>query len=86
MKRFLAIIILNGRRVAQLPVGEHLHVLPNVDETENGRAHRPSPTHNVAVWRPDESLGSGVYLIRARFDRLSDQGEESVTKRLVYLK
>jgi len=70
----------NGRRVAQLPVGEHLRVLPNVDETENGRAHRPSPTQDVVVWRPDQSLGSGVYLVRASI------GDCERTARVVYLK
>jgi len=38
------------------------------------------------VWQPSPSLPSGVYLVRARFDRLSDRGEESITKRIVYLK
>ncbi len=62
-----------GRRVetvtelVEVPVGEHLRVLPNDDETENGRAHRPSPTQNVSIWRPEESLPSGVYLVRASF-------------------
>jgi hypothetical protein len=32
------------------------------------------------IWTPDPSLGSGVYLVRARL------GEESITKRVVYLK
>ncbi len=32
------------------------------------------------IWQPDESIGSGVYLIRARV------GNESVAKRVVYLK
>ena len=35
---------------------------------------------NAVVWRPDESLPSGVYLVRA------SQGSNSVTKRVVYLK
>ena len=44
------------------------------------------------VWRPDESVGSGVYLVRTRFApdgpsaRLSDRGEQTVTRRVVYLK
>ncbi len=41
---------------------------------------------NEFVWTPDETVGSGIYLVRARFDRLSDQGDDSVTKRIVYLK
>ena len=38
------------------------------------------------IWMPDKSIASGVYLVRARFDKLTDRGEESVTKRIVYLK
>jgi len=42
----------------------------------------PSSTFNSSVcrWQPDETLGSGVYLVRASI------GEETVTKRVVYLK
>jgi hypothetical protein len=36
--------------------------------------------NGVFVWTPDESLGSGVYLVRVSMT------ERSVTKRLVYLK
>lgn len=32
------------------------------------------------TWQPDESLGSGVYLVRAKF------GDESVSKKITYLK
>jgi hypothetical protein len=32
------------------------------------------------TWQPEKSVGSGVYLVRARI------GGESVTKRVVYLK
>ena len=39
---------------------------------------RPSPTK--IVWQPDESIGSGVYLVRAPV------GDKSITKRIVYLK
>ncbi len=84
----------SGRRVAtvtepdEVPVGEHLRVLPNDDETENGRAHRPSPTQDVAIWHPDESLPSGVYLIRASADGRGDLDptRRMATKRVVYLK
>jgi len=78
----------SGRQVAQVPVGEHLRVLPNDDETKNGRAHRPSPTHNVAIWRPDESLPSGVYLVRASVGGRGDLDPTRTvaTARVVYLK
>ena len=45
------------------------------------------------VWKPEASVGSGIYLVRARFDyfdklnnRLTDRAGEEVTKRVVYLK
>jgi len=41
---------------------------------------------NEIIWQPEKSLGSGVYFVRARFGKLTDRGEESITKRVVYLK
>ncbi len=39
------------------------------------------------IWHPDPSLGSGVYLVRARFAMLSDRDDGNIaTKRVVYLK
>ncbi|MCD6097272.1 T9SS type A sorting domain-containing protein, partial [bacterium] len=32
------------------------------------------------VWTPDKSIGSGVYLVRAR------SGRQSATKKIIYLK
>jgi len=45
-------------------------------------------TKSEFIWRPDESIPSGVYLIRARFDSWSLSGAETIvaTKRIVYLK
>ena len=56
---------ISGRLVADLPV-------TNCGEPQ----FVPTPR----IWRPDKSLGSGVYLIRARF------GDCESTKRIVYLK
>ena len=69
---------INGRIVFKTPVGEGLRALPSGGDAENGSTRRCSPTE--IVWCPDESLGSGVYLLRAKI------GDESVTKRVVYLK
>ena len=44
-----------------------------------------APANREYIWQPEKSLGSGVYLVRARFDKLSDR-EEQITKRIVYLK
>jgi len=57
----------NGRMVADLPV-------PNCDLGNS--QFGPTPV----IWQPEESIGSGVYQIRATV------GVETVTKRIVYLK
>jgi len=42
---------------------------------------------SVFIWHPDASISSGVYLVRARFDSAQrPEGEETATKRVVYLK
>jgi hypothetical protein len=61
----------NGRRVAELPeygtVGEALVASRNVDSGVSEReGTSPSPTIREFTWSPDESLPSGVYLVRAR--------------------
>lgn len=38
------------------------------------------------VWRPDNSVGSGVYLVRASVGPSTGSGTKSITKRVVYLK
>jgi len=74
----IEIFDINGRIVFETPVGEGHRALPSGGDAENGSTRRCSPTN--IVWTPDESLGSGVYLLRAKI------GDESVTKRVVYLK
>jgi len=61
---------INGRMVENMTVGEGLCALP--------REYTQVLPYEF-VWQPDESLGSGVYLVRARF------GEET-SRRIVYLK
>jgi len=86
---------LAGRRVAQLPS-------PSVPLPEGEGGNSFSLWEKVSegrmraefTWQPDATVGSGVYLVRARFDpstgsghrRLTDRGTESVTRRIVYLK
>jgi len=54
-----------------------------VDNVSVGAGLRPamggSKTHHY-VWSPDETVGSGLYLVRVRFD------EQTTTTRVVYLK
>ncbi|HDR90903.1 MAG TPA: hypothetical protein ENN75_01505 [candidate division Zixibacteria bacterium] len=79
----------NGRRVASIiPPG------PPLTRGEQGKSpllkggSALEPVRGgLFVWRPDPSITSGVYLVCARFDKLSDRGEGvSHTKRVVYLK
>ncbi|MGC9315025.1 MAG: hypothetical protein ACP5G4_05255 [bacterium] len=86
----------NGRRIAQLPeygtVGEALVASRNAangDFPETGKREgtSPSPTTREFVWTPDESLPSGIYLVRARYSSRSLSGAETtVSKRVIYLK
>ena len=64
----IEIFDINGRIVGNIPVGD-AYMRP-------AGGIYPAPT----IWQPDESLGSGVYLVRATI------GDESITKRVVYLK
>jgi len=62
---------INGRMVDNMTVGEGLCALP--------REHTQVLPYDF-IWAPDESLGSGIYLVRAKV------GGQSITKRIVYLK
>jgi len=61
----------NGRMVANITLGEGLCALP--------REHTQVLPYDF-IWAPDESLGSGIYLVRAKV------GGESLIKRIIYLK
>jgi hypothetical protein len=81
----IEIFDLAGHRVAQLPaggtVGAGFTPARNDGANNNERdGARPSPTTREFIWQPDASIPSGVYLVRATV------GDESVTKRIVYLK
>ncbi len=71
----------NGRRIAQLPVGEGLKPSRSSITAQTGGSETTPLRNAEFIWRPGHSLGSGVYLARARF------GNGNVTsKRIVYLK
>ena len=61
----IEIFDISGRLVADLPV-------TNCGEPQ----FVPTPQ----IWRPDKSLGSGIYLVKATI------GDKEITKRIVYLK
>lgn len=56
-------------------VGTHPCVRPS-----QGQTHRSVPTNGTFFWQPNESISSGVYLIRAT------KGGETITKRAVLMK
>jgi len=74
----IEIFDINGRMVENMTVGEGLRALPSGGIAENGSTRRCSPTN--IVWQPDESLGSGVYLVRAKTAACE------TSRRVVYLK
>ncbi len=72
---YIEIFDIVGREVAKLPVGADPRVCPSLkSDTSNGRASAE------ILWQPDESLESGVYLVRAK------AGDTEIVKRVVYLK
>ena len=46
----------------------------------NNRHREMSPTSRTFIWRPDKSISSGIYLVRASIDG------QIITKRIVYIK
>ena len=75
----IEIFDLNGRMVYDNPVGEGLRPSRSSQTTKTGGSET-APLQNEFIWQPVVSIGSGVYLVRARI------GDESVSKRVVYLK
>jgi len=63
---------ISGRLVTNLPV-------PSMGNCGKDEVHVEGPTS--LVWHPDKSLGSGIYLIRAKWDKGTP-----TTKRVVYIK
>jgi len=95
----IEIFDINGRMVwgkgaRDLGLGSSPHTTQPLGSGEGSSPYALYPNPSVAsgsvrefIWQPDESLGSGIYLARARFDKLTDQDEDKlVTKRIVYLK
>ncbi len=74
----IEIFDISGRMVAEIPVGEGPRALTPCGDVKNGSTQGCSPT--AIIWRPDENIGSGVYLVRARFSN------GSIKKKVVYLK
>ncbi|MCK5832089.1 hypothetical protein KAH81_00295 [bacterium] len=76
---------LAGRRVyviAKSASNEAISTLIEGDFSPSGR----NDSAGEYTWTPDESVGSGVYLVRARFDSAQRPEGRTITKRVVYLK
>jgi len=72
----IEIFDINGRMVAEIPANNPVGATRWV-----ARAGQPPvDPYGTVVWTPNESLGSGVYLVRAKVDGCA------LTARLVYLK
>ncbi len=67
----IEIFDINGRRVAEMLVGAG---------SKPARAGGSRTLPYEITWRPDKSLGSGIYYVRAI------RGENAIVKRVVYLK
>lgn len=70
----IEIFDVNGRLIDGETVGANLVFVQSSGD------HKDRPYEGQYIWRPDESLPSGVYLIRATV------GKQSITKCVVYLK
>jgi len=89
---YIEIFDINGRMVCgkgarDLGLGSSPHTTQPLGSGDGSSPYALYPNPSVAsgsvrefIWQPDESQGSGIYLIRARFE------DKLVTKRIVYLK
>jgi len=68
----IEIFDINGRMVDNISVGEGPRAFPSREHT--------GVLPYECVWQPSKSIGTGVYLVRATV------GEQSTSKRIVYLK
>ena len=64
---------------ANNPVGEALVASRDVGSGANAReGTSPSPT--TVIWQPDESIGSGIYLVRVKIE------DTTSTKKVIFIK
>jgi len=70
----IEILDVSGRLVEKIPILE-------------SELAEPSSTNVYWTgWQPSASTGSGVYLVRVRFERPTSRGDKIIAKRVVYLK
>jgi len=77
-----------GRRVSVIARPKAAAISSNQGDCFVGQSPSRNDAKTEFIWQPDESLGSGVYLVRARFDdhRSLSGAETTTSKRIVYLK
>jgi len=71
---------LNGRCVSVIARPEAAAISSNKGDCFVGQSPSRNDGQSQFIWTPNESLGSGVYLVRATV------GEQTTTSRIVYLK
>ncbi|GEM_PF-3170218 len=80
----IEIFDLNGRRVAEMPeygtVGAGLKPSRSSIVAQKGGSETTSLRNGEFIWSPDNSLPSGVYLVRARFDPSTGSGQRSAQR------
>ncbi|MGC9315093.1 MAG: hypothetical protein ACP5G4_05605 [bacterium] len=70
----------NGRRIDVIARPEAMAISSYQGDCHVGQSPPRNDGVSELVWRPDKSLGSGIYLVRAKI------GDRDITKRVVYLK
>ena len=70
----------NGRCVSVIARPQAAAISPNQGDCHVGQSPPRNDGVSEFIWQPGESIGSGVYLVRARLDG------ETISKRIVYLK
>ncbi|MBN1755188.1 T9SS type A sorting domain-containing protein [bacterium] len=76
----IEIFDVNGRRVSVIARPKATAISSNQGDYFVGQSPSRNDAKDEFVWQPDKTIGSGVYLIRAKI------GEKSITRRAVYLK
>jgi len=72
----IEIFDLRGNVVGATPRGRP----DDASENTKGHPHGDAPTNHTFIWQPDESISSGIYIIRAFIDG------QTISKRAIYLK
>jgi len=76
----IEIFDINGRIVADIPVGEGLRPFRSSQNYKTGGSETVPLRNETVIWTPNASLTSGVYFVQVR------TSGESVSKKIIYLR